>query len=101
MTRRIELSVNDVPIDLDYFVSGYIDHVMGGIIASLHDTGEINDLTLNIDTGGQVSISLNGADVPLTYFPVEIIRSTMMGMVAPLKGVSGASVNRLELSIAH
>jgi len=39
MTRQISLSVNDAPINLDYFVHNYIDHVVGGILASLHDTG--------------------------------------------------------------
>jgi hypothetical protein len=98
MTRQIELSVNNTPVDLDYFVSGYLDHVAGGIVASLHDTGEIKNLKLTIDEKGDVRINLNGVDVPLSYFPVEIIRSTVMGMVAPLKGVEGA-VNQLELNI--
>jgi hypothetical protein len=38
MTEQISLSVNDVPIQLDYFVREYIDHVIGGIVASLKDT---------------------------------------------------------------
>ncbi len=98
MTRNIDLSVNNTPVDLDYFVSGYLDHVTGGIVASLHDTGEIKQLKLTIDEKGDVRITLNGADILLSYFPVEIIRSTIMGMVAPLKGVEG-TVNQLELSI--
>ena len=98
MTRKIDLSVNNTPVDLDYFVSGYLDHVTGGIVASLHDTGEIKQLKLTMDEKGDVRINLNGADVPLSYFPVEIIRSTIMGMMAPLKGVEGA-VNQLELNI--
>lgn len=98
MTRKIDLSVNNKPIKLDYFVSGYLDHVTGGIVASLHDTGEIKRLKLDVDEKGDVHMTLNGADVPLNYFTVEIIRSTVLGMVAPLKGVEGA-VTRLELNI--
>ena len=98
MARKISLVVNDMTIDLDYFVSGYIDHVVGGIIASLKDTGEIESLELTIDNQGVVTIRLNGADVPLTYFPVEIIKSTIEGMVSPLKGVEGA-INKVELTI--
>ncbi|HJX12112.1 MAG TPA: hypothetical protein VJ377_01155 [Dehalococcoidales bacterium] len=98
MTRRVKLAVNDLPIDLDYFVAGYLDHVVGGIVASLRDTGEVRELKLNIDNEGQVTINLNGADVPLTPFPVEIIGNTMRGIVAPLKGVDSA-VNTLELTI--
>jgi hypothetical protein len=100
MTRRIGLSVNDVPINLDYFVEGYIDHVIDGILASLRDTGEWESLVLAIDNEGQVTISLNNSDIPLKYFPMEIIRSTILGMVSTLKGVEG-EVNRLEITISH
>ena len=98
MTRQVKLSVNDMPINLDYFVESYLDHVVGGIISSLNDTGEINDLELAVDNEGQVTISLNGADVPLKYFPIEIIKSTIEGMVTPLKGVDGP-INTLDLKI--
>ena len=100
MTRRISLSVNDVPIDLDYFVESYIDHVVGGIVASLKDTGEVESLELAIDNEGQVTINLNNADVPLKYFPIEIIRSTVLGMVSTLKGAEG-EINRLEIAISR
>ena len=85
-------------IDIDYFVENYLDHVVGGIISSLKDTGEMRNLELAIDNEEQVTITLNGADVPLKYFPIEIIKSTVEGMVAPLKGVEGP-VNTLELNI--
>ena len=98
MTRQISLTVNDMPINLDYFVENYLDHVAGGMISSLKDTGEIKKLALTIDNERQVTIMLNGADVPLKYFPVELIKSTIDGMVAPLKGVDSA-VNTLELKI--
>jgi hypothetical protein len=98
MTRKIDLLVNNTPVKLDYFVAGYLDHVTGGIVASLHDTGEIKRLKLTLDEKGDVRLALNSADIPLNYFATEIIRSTVLGMVAPLKGVEGA-VNRLELNI--
>lgn len=97
MTRQVSLSVNDVPIELDFFVEGYLYHVVCGIMASLRDTGEIENLELSIDNEGQVTINLNNSAVPLKYFPVEIIRSTILGVVAPLKGVS--VVDRLQISI--
>jgi hypothetical protein len=98
MTRKIDLTVNNSTIKLDYFVAGYLDHVTGGIVVSLHDTGEIKRLKLTLDEKGDVRMTLNGADVPLNYFTVEIIRSTLLGMVKPLKGVEGA-VTKLELNI--
>ena len=98
MTRKISLSVNDTPIKLDYFVAGYLDHVTGSIVASLKDTGEIKDLELDIDDDGIVAVTLNGADVPLNYFATEIVKSTVAGMVTPLKGVEGP-VNSVTLKI--
>ncbi len=100
MTRQVSLSVNDMPINLDYFAENYIDHTVGGIIASLKDTGEISNLELRIDNEGQVTLNLNGDEVPLKYFPVEIIKSTIEGMVSPLRGVKSA-VNTLELKITR
>jgi hypothetical protein len=99
MTRQVTLSVNDVPINLDYFVQGYLDHVVGGILSSLKDTGEIESLELSLDNEGQVTINLNGVLVPIKYFPNEIIKSTLLGMVATLKGVG--RVDRLEITIGR
>ena len=99
MARKVTLSVNNVPINLDYFVSGYIDSVVGGIIASLSDTGEIDNLKLAIDNEGHVSINLNNSDIPLKFFPIDIIKSTVLGMVAPLKGVESA-VDTLQITIS-
>lgn len=99
VNKKISLSVNNTPVNLDEFVGGYLEHVTGGIIDSLKNTGEIDTLKLTIDNENQVAIMLNNAEVPLSYFPVEIIRSTVLGMVAPLKGVS-SSVDSLELTIS-
>jgi hypothetical protein len=100
VTREISLSVNNAPIALDYFVAGYIDHVVGGIVASLKGTGEMKKLELTIDNDGVVAINLNGADVPLNYFTTEIVKSTVEGIVTPLKGVTGG-ITSLELKIAR
>ena len=98
MANDVSLTVNNVPINLDYFVSEYIESVAGGIIASLHDTGEIDDLCLTIDNQGQVAITLNNSDIPLKAFPMEIIKGTLEGMVTTLKGVDGV-INTLEITI--
>ena len=98
MVKKIKLTVNNVPIELDFFVHEYLEKVVGGIISSLNDTGEIENLELAINNSGQVSIHLNEADVPLKEFPVQIIKSTIEGIVAPLKGVEGV-INTVELEI--
>jgi hypothetical protein len=98
MAKKVSLSVNDVPVQLIPFVQDYFAGVVRGIVASLKDTGKIEDLKLTLDNQGQVAINLNGADVPLKYFPVEIIKSTILGMVSPLKGVG--EVYRLEITMS-
>jgi hypothetical protein len=100
MTRKISLSINDTPINLDYFVAGYLDHVTGGIVASLKGAADIKNLELSIDSDGIVAVNLNGDDIPLNFFATEIVKSTVSGMVAPLKGVKGA-IEKLELKIAR
>ena len=87
MARKVSLTVNANPIELDSFVEGYVYHVAAGILASLKGTGAIKKLELDVDSDGDVKITLNGADVPLSFFPVQIIKSTLDGMVSSLKGV--------------
>jgi len=94
MTVKLSLIVNDVSIETDNFVEGFIDHTTCGMIEALKGTGEIKDLNLVID-GANVTINLNGADVPLTTFANRIIQSTIIGMVSTLKGVN--DITKLSL----
>lgn len=96
MTRQVSLWVNDACIDLDYFVSGFIDHTVGGVLGALHGTGSIGDLELAID-GDQVTIDLNNTKVPVNEFVNKVIRNTILGMVSSLKGVD--KVKSLKIAI--
>ena len=96
MTKEVKLLVNDTAVPLDYFVEGFIDHTVGGMMAALEATGELKTLELSIN-GDDVSINLNGAAVPANRFVSKIIKSTVNGMVSTLKGVSG--VNRVNIKI--
>jgi hypothetical protein len=87
MARKVSLIVNSVPIEFNPFVEGYVYYIAEGVVNSLKDTGVIKTLELDIDSDGQVTINLNGDNVPLTEFPMQIIRNTMAGMVANFKGV--------------
>ena len=98
MTREVILLVNDTPIPLDGFVQGFIDHTVGGMLAALKGTGEIDTVEVNID-GKNVAINLNNAPLPLNYFASDIIRNTVEGMVSSLKGVS--EIRRLKISITR
>ena len=96
MTKQLSLSVNDVPIETDYFVEGFIDHVMGGILEALENTGQIKSLDVSIE-GDKVTINLNNALVPTNPFVTKIIRNTIIGMVSSLKGVS--EIQRMNIRI--
>lgn len=87
MTVKLNLIVNDTVIHTDYFVEGFIDHVVSGIIEALEGTGKITDLDLSID-GGQTDINLNGNKILLNAFTAGIIRNTIIGMVSSLKEVN-------------
>ncbi len=100
MARKTSLSVNNNPIELDYFVEGFVYHIATGILGSLKGTGAIKKLELDVDSDGQVTITLNGADVSLSYFPVQIIRSTLAGMVSNLKGVD-KEMSTLSLRVSQ
>lgn len=96
MTSKITLLVDDTPIRLNHFVREFIDHAVGGMIASLEGTGEIEKLDISIE-GGNVSINLNNTLVPANPFVCKIIRSTIAGMVSSLEGVG--EINAVKLSI--
>lgn len=98
MTKRVSLSVNDAPIELDYFVAGFIDHTIGGMILALEGTGEITALDISIEAD-EVAISLNGATVPIKPFVKKIFKSTIFGMVSSLKGAS--EINRVKVGIVR
>ena len=95
-SKQVSLSVNNIPIELDYFVHDFIDHTVGGIIAGLQDTGEIKTLELSIE-GDEVTINLNNAVVPIKSFVTKIIRSTIAGMISTLKGVN--EINKVNIVI--
>ncbi len=97
MTVQLKLSVNDAPIKTDYFVEGFIDHTVSGMIEALEGTGKIKDLNLSIE-GDKVTINLNGVTVPTNAFVNKIIRSTTIGMVSTLKGVS--EIKKLKLTLS-
>jgi len=96
MTRQVTLSVNDIPIEIDYFVQGFIDHTVGSMVLSLEHAGEIKTMNVVIE-GERVILSLNDAEVPINPFVTKIIRNTVTGMVSSLKGVG--EINKINISV--
>ncbi|MCF8129032.1 MAG: hypothetical protein K9N10_11000 [Deltaproteobacteria bacterium] len=96
MTRKITLSVNNAPVEIDYFVEGFIDHTACGMVSSLEGVIEIEDLEISVEEE-RTGIRLNGAPLPINDFVNDLVRNTLLGMVSTLKGVS--HVNQLHLNI--
>ena len=96
MVRQISLLVNDMPIEIDYFVQGFIDHTLSGIVSALEGVREIESLVISIE-GDRVSINLNNDLVPINPFVNKIIRNTIVGTVSSLKGVS--EINKININI--
>jgi hypothetical protein len=89
MTRQISLSVDDSPIEMDYFVQSFIDHTVFGMVASLERTHDIRHIEIRIN-GHDAAISVNNNAVPVNEFVAGIVSSTVRGMVSSLKGVQKA-----------
>ncbi|MBI4188468.1 MAG: hypothetical protein HY529_04590 [Chloroflexi bacterium] len=98
MTRQVKLLINDVPVSLDYFVQGFIDHTIAGMIGGLEDTGEIEVLSLSIE-GDKVKINLNNAPLRANAFVSKIVRNTIFGMLSTLKGVG--KIDKVNLTIGR
>ena len=86
MTREVSLLVSGQPITLDYFVQGFIDHTVGGMLSSLEGVGIIERVELSIE-GNNVTVNLNGVHLPTNPFVSRAIGNTVRGMVSSLKGV--------------
>ena len=97
MTRDIRLSVNDVPIELDYFVQGFIEHTTSGMISVLEGMEEMKTLTISLE-GDKVTINLNDATVSINPFVNKIIKDTVVGMVSSLKGVKEITSLKIKMS---
>jgi len=99
LTEKTTLQVNGTPIVLDHFVLAFIEHTVIGMLGSLKDTGQVSAFTLSIE-GDKVKIVLNGKAVKTNEFSSKIIKSTVFGMVSPLKGVV-VPITTLKIDIAR
>ena len=95
---KTSLKLNGIQLELNSFVESYVYHLSGGITASLKDTEPIKKLKLEITADEDVKMTLNGKDIPLNFFATDIIRNTLTGMAANLKGAEG-KLKTLEIKI--
>jgi len=90
MTRQVSLLVNDQPIELDYFVQGFIDHTTRGVLAGLEGTGEFGGIeNAQVSVRGEaVNINVNNRTIQTNAFASRLVKSTLAGMLSSLKGVA-------------
>ena len=95
MAGQISMQVNGVDIRFERFVDSFVICTVSGMLASLDDTGPLADLDLTLDHD-EIHIVLNGKPVDINRFVTRIMKSTLFGMVAPLKGVEIKTVDQLD-----
>ncbi len=96
MTRKIRLSINKTPLELDYFVQNFLDHTVTGMVSSLEGVMEIRELDISLENG-QTTLLLNGVSLPINDFVNDLFRNTLLGLISTLKGVS--EIRQLTLGI--
>jgi hypothetical protein len=96
MTRQVKLLVNDQPIELDYFVQGFIDHTIAGMLESLEGTGRIKSANIAIERD-KTTVKVNENLVPTNPFVGKIIRNAIVGIVSSLKGVG--NIDKVSINI--
>ena len=95
MTGKTSLEVNGNVIKLDRFVRAFVVHTVSGMLESLDDTEPIANLILSINDK-EIYIMLNGKSVSTNEFVNIILKSTLFGMVFPLKGVNIKNMSELR-----
>ena len=95
-SRKVSLSINDVPVPIEDFVQEFINKVVTGMLSVLKGVDEIRSVGLSFD-GDEVVINVNDTVIPSNDFVNEFVRNTVTGMVTSLKGVD--QVDKLEISI--
>jgi hypothetical protein len=88
--------VNNLPIELDYFVLAFIDHTIAGMLESLEGTGKMQSADIALE-GDKTTVIVNGAVVPINPFVSKIIKNTIAGMVSSLKGVG--QIDKVSINI--
>lgn len=91
-TRQITLKANDIPVEIDYFVWRYVDHIVGGIVPCLHSTGDIQTVDLPSSDENTILI-LNKDTVQMNSFVQQIVRNTVEGIVSSLKGIEQKKIH--------
>ena len=93
---KAEVLVNKSPIELNRFVESYFAFISIGIVKTLKGVDYIKKVEINQEKG-DVTVKVNGEEIPITEFPNDIIKNTIKGMLVPLKGFD--KVERVDIIV--
>jgi hypothetical protein len=86
---RAKVWINKLPIELNEFVESFVALVSISIVKTLKGVDYIKKVEIHQEKG-DVTVKVNGEDIPITPFPNEIINNTVTGMLSTLKGFDKA-----------
>jgi hypothetical protein len=95
---KAEMKVNNKAVEMNEFVEGYIAHISAGIVQSLKGVDYLKKIEMKLE-GNDVEIHVNGDDIALTPFPIEIIVSTLKGIIKPLAGTDNAELIQINVDV--
>jgi ribosomal protein S9 len=93
---KAKVWVNKTPVELNEFVESFFASVSISIVKTLKGVDYIKKVEIHQEKG-DVTIKVNGEEIPITPFPNEIINNTIMGMLSPLKGFD--KVDQLDIIV--
>jgi hypothetical protein len=93
---RATLKVNEKAMEMNAFVEEFMSRTMLGAVSSLKGTEVINNLKIH-HKKGNVEITVNGEEIPLTPFPNDIISNVLVGIVSLLKDVD--DIDSIDVSV--
>lgn len=96
-SKKVELSVNYAPVDIEDFVQQFIEAVITGILGALKGYREAQDIRFSID-GDTVDITIDNDVIQVNPFVSIFVKNTVIGMVSSLKDVE--QIEMLEIIIS-
>ncbi|MFU8796422.1 MAG: hypothetical protein ACNA7X_03890 [Dehalococcoidia bacterium] len=91
-----ELRVNNMTVELNSFTEQFLARTVIGGVSALRGAESIRDLELHLEQG-DVTLVVNGDELPITPFPGEIITNTVTGLVSSLKGIGKIESLRIRV----
>ena len=81
---KAKLRMNKITVEMNAFVEDFLARTVVGMVSSLRGVDKIHSLEIHKEKG-DVKVTVNGNEIPLTPFPNNIIRNTLTALISSLK----------------